>query len=441
MLMSNAIFPHNEAAMNGSERTKPRVETISVIGLGYVGLPTAALLASRGINVIGVDVKQEAVDRINEGRAHIAEPDLDMVLNAVVSAGRLKATTTPQPADVFMIAVPTPFKENKTADMSLVEAALASLAPVLQKGNLVIIESTSPVGTTERAAAQLRGLRPDLTFPDTMPELSDIMMAYCPERILPGQTLRELVDNARILGGLDHRSAVRAREVYRHFAMGKIKLATSRVAELSKLTENAFRDVNIAFANELSLVCDHLGVDVWSVIKMANLHPRVNILSPGPGVGGHCIPVDPWFIHEALPEATPLIRTAREVNDTKPDRVADKVARLAGRYKEPVVAVLGLSYKPNVDDLRESPALKIALDLAARKLGRLLIVEPNIDDLPEGLMGLEHVEFVDHHQAAAEADVLAVLVAHSKFRNIDRAALNSKVVIDTVGLLQTLDDE
>jgi len=427
--------------MNGSEQSKSRVETISVVGLGYVGLPTAALLASRGVNVIGVDVKQDAVDRINEGRAHIAEPDLDIVLSAVVTSGRLKATTQPQPADVFMIAVPTPFRTDKTADMTMVESALASIAPVLKKGDLIIIESTSPVGTTERAAAQLRGLRPDLSFPDTLPEISDVMMAYCPERILPGQTLRELVDNARILGGLDHRSALRARDVYRHFARGTIKLSTSRVAELSKLTENAFRDVNIAFANELSLVCEHLGVDVWAVIKSANLHPRVNILAPGPGVGGHCIPVDPWFIHEALPEATPLIRTAREVNDAKPVRVAEQIARLAGRYKQPVVAVLGLAYKPNVDDLRESPALKIAIDLADRAIGRLLIVEPNIEALPRGLAGRPNVELTDHAAAVAEADVVAILVGHSMFRNLDRAALKSKVVIDTVGLLQSRDDE
>lgn len=439
MLMSNTIAPAAPATAKADG--KHRIETVSVVGLGYVGLPTAALLASRGLNVVGVDVKQDAVDRINEGRAHISEPDLDIVLNAVVRAEKLKAYTVPQPADVFLIAVPTPINADKTADMSLVQSALASIAPVIKKGDLIVIESTSPVGTTERAAEQLRRLRPDLTFPDTLPELSDVMMAYCPERILPGQTLRELVDNARIVGGLDHRSALRAREVYRFFAMGKIKLTTSRVAELSKLTENAFRDVNIAFANELSLVCDHLGVDVWQVVKMANLHPRVNILSPGPGVGGHCIPVDPWFIHEALPDATPLIRHAREVNDAKPHRVADQITRLAGRYKEPVIAVLGLAYKPNVDDLRESPALEIAELLAARNLGRLLIVEPNIEALPKSLRDLPNVEFVDHHEAVAAADVVAILVSHSKFRNVDRAALSSKVVIDTVGLLQAQEDE
>lgn len=441
MFMSAPQSIRQDNAQAARPAASGRIATVAVVGLGYVGLPTAALLASRGLNVVGVDVKQGAVDRINEGRAHISEPDLDMVLNAAVKSGMLKAYTQPQPADVFLIAVPTPITADKTADMSMVESALASVAPVLKKGDLVVIESTSPVGTTERAAEQLRRLRPDLSYPDTMPELSDIMMAYCPERILPGQTLRELVDNARIVGGLDHRSALRARDVYRHFAMGKIKLTTSRVAELSKLTENAFRDVNVAFANELSLVCDHLGVDVWSVIKMANLHPRVNILSPGPGVGGHCIPVDPWFIHEALPEATPLIRNAREVNDAKPKRVADQISRLANRYREPVVALLGLAYKPNVDDLRESPALEIAEILAHRGVGRLLIVEPNIEALPVGLAGHPGVEFVDHHTAIAQADVIAILVAHSKFRNADRAALASKVVIDTVGLLQQQEDE
>ncbi|HRK23753.1 MAG TPA: UDP-N-acetyl-D-mannosamine dehydrogenase [Beijerinckiaceae bacterium] len=441
MLMTNTIHPQASFSAQAAGRSRPAFATIAVVGLGYVGLPTAALLASRGLDVVGVDIKKDAVDRINEGRAHISEPDLDIVLNAVVKGGKLKAYTEPQPADVFLIAVPTPINDDKTADMSLVKSALDSIAPVIKKGDLIVIESTSPVGTTERAAEQLRRLRPDLTFPDTMPELSDIMMAYCPERILPGQTLRELIDNARIVGGLDHRSAVSARDVYRTFAMGKIKLTTSRVAELSKLTENAFRDVNIAFANELSLVCDHLGVDVWSVVKMANLHPRVNILSPGPGVGGHCIPVDPWFIHEALPEATPLIRNARAVNDTKPVRVADQITRLAGRYKEPVIAVLGLAYKPNVDDLRESPALRIAEDLAERNVGRLLIVEPNIEALPKGLAGKPNVTLADHHTAVADADVVAILVGHSKFRNVDRAALASKVVIDTVGLLQSQDDE
>ncbi len=276
-----------------------------------------------------------------------------MVLGAAVASGKLRAVTVPEPADAFIIAVPTPVTEDHQADISAIEAALNSIAPVLRRGDLIVIESTSPVGTSEQAARQLRALRPDLTFPDIAPEQSDVLLAYCPERILPGQTLRELVDNARIIGGLDRRSAIRARELYACFAMGPMKLTTARVAELSKLVENTFRDVNIALANELSLVCDALGIDVWSVIRLANLHPRVNILSPGPGVGGHCIPVDPWFIHQALPEHTPLIRTAREVNDRKPLFLVNRIAKVAQRFRKPVVALLGLTYKQNVDDLRE----------------------------------------------------------------------------------------
>lgn len=427
--------PAQSATSVGANGRRP-IETVSVVGLGYVGLPTAALLASRGLKVIGVDLKAEAVARINEGRAHIAEPDLDMILSAVVQAGRLEACSAPKPADAFLIAVPTPITRDKKADMRAVESALASVAPVLKRGDLIVIESTSPVGTTERAAAQLRRLRPDLTFPDHAPEQSDILVAYCPERILPGQTLRELVDNARIIGGLDHASALRAREVYAHFAMGQMMLATSREAECAKLAENAFRDVNIAYANELSILCEGMGVDPWSVIRMANLHPRVNILSPGPGVGGHCIPIDPWFLHQAMPEETPLIAAARSVNDGKPQRVANRVQKLARRFREPAIAVLGLAYKPNVDDLRESPAVEIARILADRHVGRLLVAEPNISRLPDELAGRPDVALVDCAAAVAEADLVVILVAHSKFRMIDRAALASRVVVDTVGLLQ-----
>lgn len=414
--------------------------TVSVVGLGYVGLPTAATLAARGLDVIGVDIKPDAVERINAGRSHIAEPDLDMVLNAAVVSGKLRAVTVPEPADAFLIAVPTPITPDKTADMSALEAAIASIAPVLKRGDLVVIESTSPVGTTERAAAQLAALRPDLNFPHNAPDMSDVLLAYCPERILPGQTLRELIDNARIIGGLDRRSALRARALYATFAMGPMKLATARVAELSKLVENAFRDVNVAFANELSLVCDALGVDVWSVIRMANLHPRVNILAPGPGVGGHCIPVDPWFIHEALPEQTRLIRTAREVNDGKPHVIADRIAGVAARFRDPVIGLLGLAYKPNVDDLRESPALEIALDLARRRAGTLLIAEPYLPALPPGFADNRCVELVDMQTAVSRADVVGILVAHNHFRSLDRGAVASKVVVDTVGLLSSLDD-
>lgn len=409
-------------------------KTISVLGLGYVGLPTAATFASRGLNVIGVDIRQDVVERIATGQAHFAEPDLDIVLRAVVAQGALRATTKPEPADAFLIAVPTPIRDDRTADLTAVQSALASIAPVLKRGDLVIIESTCPVGTTKRAAEQLQSLRPDLSFPDKVPETSDILLAYSPERILPGHTLRELIANPRTYGGLDRRSGRAARDLYSVFATGPSNLTSAPVAELSKLTENAYRDVNIAFANELSVVCDAFGLDVWSVIRLANLHPRVNILAPGAGVGGHCIPVDPWFVHEALPNHTPLIRAAREVNDNKPHFVADRIATIAGRFREPTIALLGLTYKPDVDDMRESPALRIARELAALKLGRLLIVEPHVEELPDVLRGHDHVHLTNLSDAVAQADLVAVLVAHSSFSNLDRGAVTGKVVIDTAGL-------
>lgn len=410
-------------------------KTISVIGLGYVGLPTAAMFASRGLHVIGVDTKEEAVARINAGKAHFIEPDLDIVMRAVVTAGNLRAVSVPEPADAFLIAVPTPIRADHTADLSAVEAALASIAPVLKRGDIVIIESTCPVGTTGRAARQLAEARPDLSFPDQEPEASDVLIAYCPERILPGHTLRELIENSRTLGGLDRRSAQAAKDLYSLFARGEMRTTTSATAELSKLVENAFRDVNVAFANELSIISEALGLDVWSVIQLANLHPRVNILSPGPGVGGHCIPVDPWFIHEAVPEQSPLIRMARQVNDGKPRYIVDRIAAVADRYRSPTTALLGLSYKPNVDDLRDSPALVITRELAGRNLGRLMIVEPHMDGLPDDLAGLPLVEASALDEAVAQADIVVILVAHNRFRKLDRGAFGHKVVIDTVGLL------
>ena len=416
------------------------IQTVSVVGLGYVGLPTAATFAARGLDVIGVDIDRDTVARINSGRPHIVEPDLDMMLSAAVNSGRLRAVLNPEAADAFIIAVPTPITADHNADISAIEAALRSIAPVLKRGDLIVIESTSPVGTTERSAAQLRKLRPELSLPDTHPEQSDVLLAYCPERILPGQTLRELIDNARIIGGLDQRSAGRARELYSCFATGAMKTTTARVAELSKLVENAFRDVNVAFANELSLVCDALGVDVWSVIRLANLHPRVNILSPGPGVGGHCIPVDPWFIHQALPDQTPLIRAAREVNDRKPQFVADRIVKLAKRFRQPVIGLLGLSYKPNVGDLRESPALEIACKVASRRVGKVLAVEPHLSELPPPLANYPGVQLTDLATAVQRADIVGVLVAHNKFRTLDRGAVASKIVVDTVGLLAGSDD-
>ncbi len=415
-----------------------KFQRISVIGLGYVGLPTAATLASRDVEVIGVDIRQETVDRINKGQAHFSEPDLDIVLRSVVGTGRLRATMKPEPADAFLIAVPTPTDACHRPDMSYVDAALASIAPVLKAGNLVIIESTSPVGTTRKAVESIKSLRPDLTNPVEAPEKSDLLVAYCPERILPGQTLRELIDNARIVGGIDKRSAAHARELYRLFTKSEVLVATAEEAELSKLTENAYRDVNIAFANELSLACDALGINVWNVIRLANHHPRVNILAPGPGVGGHCIPVDPWFIHHAVPEQTPLIRKAREVNMAKTRHITQRIIQRASRFRAPKVAVLGLAYKPDVDDLRESPAVEIALELSQVHDINVMIVEPHISALPEAFKDKRTVSLQPLREAVSEADVVAILVGHTAFSELDPAFLAERSVIDAVGLLSRL---
>jgi UDP-N-acetyl-D-mannosaminuronic acid dehydrogenase len=410
---------------------------VSVIGLGYVGLPTAATLASRGVEVIGVDRSPDVVGRINQGLTHIIEPDLDAVVQNVVRIGKLRATLAPEPAQAFLIAVPTPIRQDNSPDMEMVESAVAAIAPVLRPGNLVIIESTSPVGTTERAEAALKRLRPDLSFPTSAPNKADIMMAYCPERVLPGHTLRELVENARLVGGLDDASSAAAKRLYEIFVQGDIRHTHARVAEMSKLSENAFRDVNVAFANELSLACDALGVDVWKVIELANLHPRVNILWPGAGVGGHCIPIDPWFIHHAAPHCTPLIRTAREVNLGKTDWVVRQIREKSKRYANPRVALLGLAYKPDIDDLRESPAMHVAEAIAGGEwLGELNIVEPHIERLPAKLDGRNNVRLLPLDDALEGSDVIALLVSHTAFRGIDLAQLTSKSVIDTSGALR-----
>jgi UDP-N-acetyl-D-mannosaminuronic acid dehydrogenase len=415
--------------------TRSGFKTISVIGLGYVGLPTAATIATRGVDVIGVDTNAKVVERINAGTSHIEETDLDVVLQAAIASGKLRAVVKPEPADAFVIAVPTPITPAKTSDLTAVEAAFRSIAPVLAKGNLVILESTSPVGTTERMTELLAQLRPDLTFPLTHPNASDILVSYCPERILPGQTLRELVDNSRTTGGLDQRSTERTIELYQIFCRGEMVATASRAAELVKLAENSFRDVNIAFANELSMLCADLDIDVHAVIAAANRHPRVNILQPGPGVGGHCIPVDPWFIVEARPERARLIRTAREVNDSKTDFVYQQIRARADRFKCANIAFLGLAYKPDVDDLRESPALEIVERAARDKLGHLMVVEPNIAELPAALQGHD-IEFGPLDETIKKADVVVLLVAHKPFKSIPTSALAEKMVIDAVGLFR-----
>lgn len=411
-----------------------KFETISMIGMGYIGLPTAAVLASHGLRVVGVDVNQDIADTINRGQIHIVEPDLEGLVQKVVSAGRLVVQTRPAPADAFIIAVPTPFKNGHQPDLAYVEAAAKSIAPVLHPGNLVILESTSPVGATEKLCAWLAESRPDLSFPPQAGEDAQIQLAYCPERVLPGHIVRELVDNDRVIGGMTQRAAQQAASLYRLFVRGECFLTDCRTAEMVKLTENAFRDVNIAFANELSLVCDHLHINVWELIRLANRHPRVNILQPGPGVGGHCIAVDPWFIVDAAPQQARLIRTAREVNDAKPHHVADQVAAAAGGLEQPVIACLGLSFKANIDDLRESPALEIVRMLGERRLGQVLAVEPHIETLPPGLP--ENVKLGATETALAAANIIVILVDHAQFKAIDWTRYSGKAIIDTRGLLQ-----
>jgi len=406
---------------------------ISVIGLGYIGLPTAAVIASRGIEVVGVDVSQDAVETINQGNIHIVEPDLDIVVRSVVTTGKLRATTTPEEADAFLIAVPTPLNTNHQPDISYIEAAAKAIAPVLKTGNLVILESTSPVGTTEKLAEWLAQARPDLSFPQQVGEAASIKVAHCPERVLPGYVLQELVANDRIIGGMSNISSEAATALYQTFVRGECITTNARTAELSKLTENAFRDVNIAFANELSIICDKLKIDVWELIKLANRHPRVNILKPGPGVGGHCIAIDPWFIVDSAPNEARLIRNAREINDSKPNHVLEKIRTAADEFKRPVIACLGLAFKADIDDLRESPALDITQQILEQKIGEVLVVEPNIKTLPKALAEKGGL-LVKLDEALEKANTIVGLVDHKEFQKISANSLNTKVVIDTRGI-------
>ena len=412
--------------------TRGGISTLSVIGLGYIGLPTAAMFASRGVEVRGVDISERAVNAINGGRAHIEEGDLDALVAECVASGKLRAFLEPQRADAFIVAVPTPVShdDGRSPDVSYVQAAGRAIAPLLERGNLVILESTSPVGTTEMLARLLAELRPDLTFPHQQQEASDICLAYCPERIIPGRMLRELVQNDRIIGGMTPRCARRAAAVYKLFVEGECHLATDREAEMVKLTENAFRDVNIAFANELSMVCDKLGVDVWRVVEFANRHPRVSILRPGPGVGGHCIAVDPWFLVASAPDEARLMRQARLVNDAKPGHVIEKVRAALGD-RPGKVACLGLTYKPDVDDFRESPSLDIAVALTREYPGRVTCCDPYAEAMPPALQRDAGLAFAGFEEATADADVIVVLVAHTAFAAFPRP--EGKAVVDTVG--------
>ena len=405
---------------------------VAVLGLGYIGLPTAAVIARTGARVLGVDVTPSVVETVNSGKVHIEEVDLDGLVSGVVARGDLRASLQIEPSDVFVIAVPTPFDEDHRPNIGYVLRAATTIATVLKVGDLVVLESTSPVGTTEKVAELLSQLRPDLKVPGRSPGTPDIAIAYCPERVLPGRILIELIDNDRVIGGITPRCARKALAFYRRFVRGACVTTTAAAAEMTKLTENAFRDVNIAFANELSVVADRMGVDVWEVIRLANRHPRVNILSPGPGVGGHCIAVDPWFLVSAEPEHTPLIRTAREVNDAKVDHTIAKASELIAATTGQV-AVLGLAFKANIDDFRESPALKVALALAERFGRRVRIVEPYASTLPAAF---DHTTatLTDVDSALEECATMIVLVDHDVFRSIPLEERAGKAVYDTRGI-------
>lgn len=418
--------------------------SISVIGLGYIGLPTAAILASRGQKVLGVDVNKFAIDTINAGKIHIVEPGLEKIVSDAVATGLLRASSLTETSDVFVIAVPTPFYPEEgtggipNPDLSYIKAASEGIATVLKKGDLVILESTSPVGTTEQLVAWMAERRTDITFPHTHGENSDIRIAYCPERVIPGQVIRELVENDRIIGGMSDACSKAASDFYKIFVKGKCAVTTTRTAEMAKLTENASRDVSIAFANELSVICDKLDISVWELIELANLHPRVNILQPGPGVGGHCIAVDPWFIVSQNPSDSRMIHQARLVNDSKPSWVVGKVTSAIDTILEQgfkkdhesvSIAFFGLAFKPDVDDLRGSPAIQIVETILQMEKYEVLAVEPNISELPDTLLG---AQLVTVSKALLSADVVVLLVDHTEFKHVKPR--ENVAIVDTRGV-------
>lgn len=407
---------------------------IAIVGLGYIGLPTAVALATRGVEVIGVDVNPDIVASVSRGEVPFVEPDLAIGVSGAVAMGRLKATGEMPEADAFVIAVPTPFNPDRTADLSYVRKAAEQIAPKLRPGNIVVLESTSPPGTTEMVREWIAALRGDLRMPRDGEPNADLHIAHCPERVLPGRIMIEIVTNDRVVGGLTRRCAERAAAIYRVFAQGEILLTDAASAEMAKLIENAYRDVNIAFANELALISESLHIDVWEVIRLANRHPRVNILSPGPGVGGHCIPVDPWFIVSAAPELSPLIRTAREVNDRRPHQVAARIAAKAERFRSPTIACLGLTFKANVDDIRESPAIEV-VGLLAQSLPEvdILVSDPYVETMPPLLRNFANLKLEGAYPAVERADIVVLLVEHEPFKAIKNTRLNGKVVYDTRG--------
>lgn len=423
------------------------MKKVAFVGMGYIGLPTAIVMCNAGLNVIGVDVFPEKVDAINRGELTISEPGLQEELTEALSSGRFRATVDMPEADVYVIAVPTPFTDRHDVDMRFISAAAESIAPKLKGGELIILESTSPPRTTERLAQQILDLRSDLHLHQDGGEAdgAELYFAHCPERILPGQALSELRSNDRIIGGMSQSATKYAKEIYGTFCSGELLETDSTTAELAKLTENSFRDVNIAFANEISVICDELGISVWELIELANHHPRVNILQPGPGVGGHCIAVDPWFIVSTAPDTAKLVRTAREVNDSKPEWVCQKISQAIDAQANsveqtgevegvPAVALLGLTFKPNIDDLRQSPALDIAVKTASRHTDhQFIVVEPHITTLPDALADLDNVRLGTAQDALDSADTIVLLVNHDEFNNLDISAFPPDRVIDTRG--------
>ena len=390
------------------------------MGLGYIGLPTASLIASRGIKVQGIDVNQSVVDTINEGKIHIVEPALDGLVKHVVERGLLKASTTVDTADVYLIAVPTPFKGDHEPDLKYVESATSMILPNLKRGDLFIIESTSPVGTTDKMSKIIFEERPELK--------GKINIAYCPERVLPGKVIYELEHNDRVIGGLDEESTKAAQDFYRHFVKGSLHATNAKTAEMCKLVENSSRDVSIAFANELSMICDKAGVNVWELINLANKHPRVNILQPGTGVGGHCIAVDPWFIVSEFEKEAVIIRNAREINNYKTEWVIEKIKSTALQFEldnntKPTIALMGMAFKPDIDDLRESPALLVVDTLLGEGKFDLLLVEPNLEVSNK-------YDLTDYEELNGKADIIIYLVAHKEFKGFK----NEVIELDFCGV-------
>ncbi|PJE66688.1 UDP-N-acetyl-D-mannosamine dehydrogenase, partial [Candidatus Shapirobacteria bacterium CG10_big_fil_rev_8_21_14_0_10_36_6] len=396
------------------------MQTVQVIGLGYIGLPTAALLATKGFSVIGVDTQANVVDNLNNGKIHLHEPGLDILLKSALGSGNFLATTSPRCADIHIICVPTPFKNNHEPDLSYIQSAISSLAPILNNSDLVILESTSPVGTTLKVRSWLLELRP---------ELNNVQFAYCPERVIPGKTVLELIENDRVIGGITTEATTRAADFYKCFVEGEVLLTTAKTAELCKLAENAYRDINIAYANELSMVCDQFGINPYELIKLTNHHPRVNILQPGPGVGGHCIAIDPWFIIDAAPKLTPLLQAGRTVNNKKPEWVVNKIKASAQLFDQPTILCLGLSYKANIDDLRESPALSIAKQLTTLNIGDIIACEPHINTC-------DTLKLFDLKAGLEQANIIVILVNHDAFTHINWPALSNagKQILDFTGI-------